>query len=64
MNRAFFDTSALVKCYHDEAGSLAAQAELAHPESEVYISALTEVELMSALAIKVRTGLSTRGDYA
>ena len=52
----FFDTSALVKNYHSEAGSEAVDLILASSPRVVRISELGAVEIHSALAVKARTG--------
>lgn len=44
----FFDTSALVKRYHDEPGTQRVDELLDAPESEILISSLTVVESVSA----------------
>ncbi len=56
MPRYFFDTSALVKRYHAELGSLKVNAILAEVGSEFWISRLTLAEAPSVFAKKVRTG--------
>ena len=50
----YFDTSALVKCYVDEPGSLRARALLRR--YDFLSSAITSVELMSALCRRRRMG--------
>ena len=60
MPRYFFDTSALVKHYHAEVGTLEVRALLTEPSAECVISRLATVETLSGFAGKVRTGaLST-----
>lgn len=44
----FFDTSALVKRYHDEPGTQRVDKLLDNPDSEILISSLTVVESVSA----------------
>jgi hypothetical protein len=56
MSRSFFDTSALVKHYHAEAGTGAVDRIIAEPGAELLIARLTLVETVSVFAIKVRTG--------
>lgn len=63
MPRFFFDTSALVKSYHVEAGTPLVQAVLATPGSEFFISRLSAVEILSGFARKVRTGTLAASDY-
>lgn len=52
----FFDSSALVKRYHPEVGSLRVEAIFREDNRRIVISRLTVVELQSAFALKVRTG--------
>lgn len=56
MERYLFDTSALVKRYHVEAGSLEVAQIFASPNVDVLISDITIIEIHSAMAKKVRTG--------
>ena len=56
MARYFFDTSALVKHYHAEAGTVAVDRIIGGAGVELLIARLTLVETISAFAIKVRTG--------
>ena len=56
MPRYFFDTSALVKHYHVEAGTDAVDRVIDEAGAELLIARLTLVEMISAFAIKVRTG--------
>ncbi len=56
MARYFFDTSALVKNYHVEAGTPEVQRLLAEPGAELLVSRLAAVEIVSGFAAKVRTG--------
>jgi predicted nucleic acid-binding protein len=64
MARYFFDTSALVKHYHAEVGTPKVRAILAEPGAEILIARLASVELLSAFAIKVRTGVLGSADFA
>ena len=52
----FFDTSALVKLYHDEVGSERVEEIFAQSDSPIVISELATVEFHAALARRVRTG--------
>ncbi len=63
MARYFFDTSALVKNYHAEAGTADVQRLLADTSSEFLISRITTVEMLSGFAGKVRTGVLSSSDY-
>jgi uncharacterized protein len=56
MARYFFDTSALVKRYHVEAGTDVVDRVIGEAGAELAIARLTLVEVISAFAIKVRTG--------
>ena len=58
----FFDTSALVKLYHFEAGTSTVDQIASAPQNVIRISRLTAVELRSAFAIKVRTNVIDRQD--
>ena len=58
----FFDSSALVKLYHPEAGTPAVDQIVNSAGNLVRISRLTVVELTSAFAIKVRTQSINRED--
>jgi uncharacterized protein len=62
MPRAFIDSSALIKYYHNEIGSPKVQDLLAEARSEHFISRFTLVELLSGLAKKVRMGLISAQD--
>lgn len=52
----FFDTSALIKLYHQEPGTEWVEESFGQMENVIHISELAIVELYSALARKVRTG--------
>jgi len=52
----FLDTSALVKHYHPEPGTARVDAIWADTTAELWITRLGSVELLSALAAKVRAG--------
>lgn len=57
MSRAFFfDTSALIKLYHQEAGTERVEEIFGRAENSLIISELAIVELYSSVARKVRTG--------
>ena len=58
----FFDTSALVKYYHPEAGSDRVAAIFGENGRRVLISKLGFLEIQSVFAIKVRTGQMDRED--
>ena len=57
MPQYFFDTSAAVKDYHWEAGTPAVSAIFAQPGRQIRISSLGFVEIQSAFAMKVRSGV-------
>lgn len=59
----FFDTSALVKRYHIEAGSANVAQILAESNSSHLISRLGLVEAVSAFALKVRDGQIEVADF-
>ena len=52
----YFDTSAVVKLYHQELGTDQVEALFAQVNSAIMISELTLVELNSTVARKLRTG--------
>ena len=52
----YFDTSAVVKLYHQELGTDQVEALFAQVNNAVMISELTVVELNSTAARKLRTG--------
>jgi predicted nucleic acid-binding protein len=54
--RYFLDTSALVKLYHDEAGTDVLDERVIATDSAIVISELSKIELLSALARRVRMG--------
>jgi uncharacterized protein len=51
-----FDTSALVKRYHPEAGTPIVDQILSEAGADIIISRLVLVEIVSAFALKVRSG--------
>ena len=63
MARYFFDTSALVKYYHDEVGSPTVRNIINEANAEFFISRLAFVEMLSGLAGKVRAGVLTIAEY-
>jgi predicted nucleic acid-binding protein len=58
----FFDSSALVKLYHAEAGTPAVDQIVNAAGNRIGISRLTVAEITSAFAIKVRTQSISRED--
>ncbi len=52
--RLFFDTSALVKYFHNEIGSKKVIELIENPENEIWVSDLAKVEFVSALHRKFR----------
>jgi predicted nucleic acid-binding protein len=58
----FFDSSALAKRYHPEAGTPEVDKIVQTPGIQVRISRLTVVEIPSVFAIKVRTQFISRED--
>ncbi len=57
MNKCFFfDTSALVKLYHEEAGTEELTVLIDQENPVIVISSIAAVEMISALTKKVRTG--------
>lgn len=57
MARYFFDTSAFVKFYHAEAGTPKVAVIFAEPGREIRISSIGLLEVQSAFAMKVRSGM-------
>ena len=62
MARYLFDSSALAKRYHPEAGTSKVLAIFAESHKEVRISKLTFVEVQSVFAMKVRGGFISRSE--
>ena len=60
MAQYFFDTSAIVKYYHTELGTPKVSAIFAEAERKVRISSLGFLEIQSAFAMKVRSGILDR----
>lgn len=58
----FFDSSALVKLYHLEAGTPVVDQIVNEPGNQIRVSRLAAAELTSAFAIKVRTQSINRED--
>jgi uncharacterized protein len=63
MPGTYFDTSALVKHYHAEAGSAEVDRLWHDPTNTLFISRLSVPELVSAFAGKVRTGQISAADF-
>ena len=63
MPRYFFDTSAITKHYHNEVGTPRVDSLLAAPGGIFFVTRLAVVEVHSALAKKVRTGLLSRPNF-
>ena len=59
----YYDTSALCRNYHPEAGSDKIEQLLQDSNSRHVISRVTYLELQSAFALKVRTGEISAGDF-
>lgn len=62
MSGYFFDSSALVKLYHAEAGTPVVEQIANESENLVRVARLTITEMTSAFAIKVRTQAISRED--
>jgi len=60
----FFDTSALVKHYHAEAGTDVVDRLIGEPGAGSLIARLTLVETVSVFALKVRTGEFDAAEFA
>ena len=60
MSQYFFDTSAIVKYYHSEAGTQAVSDIFTERGRKIRISSLGLLEIQSAIAMKVRSGGLTR----
>jgi hypothetical protein len=56
----FFDTSAIVKYYHEEAGTPQVAAIFSEPDRKIRISSLGLLEIQSTFAMKVRSGVLDR----
>ena len=63
MSGTFFDSSALVKHYHTEAGSAEVDRLWNDPATVLFVSRLSASEIVSAFAGKVRTGEITAADF-
>src|SRR5512135_1746936 len=64
MARSFFDTSALIKHYHVEAGTAVVDRLIGMPGAELFIARVALVETISAFAITVRTGAFDPAEFA
>lgn len=56
MSTYFFDTSSLVKRYHQEAGTETVDRLFEEPDRKLIISDISIIEFYSAIGSKVRTG--------
>jgi uncharacterized protein len=63
MSRYYFDTSALVKNYHAEAGTADVQRMLREAGSDFFVSRLATVEMLSGFATKVRTSVFSSSHF-
>jgi predicted nucleic acid-binding protein len=63
MANSFLDTSALVKYYHPEDGTVEVTRFVQERSSRHYISRLGIVEAQHAFAFKLRTGEITETDF-
>ena len=63
MATCFFDTSALVKYYHEEFGEKAVAALIGNSENSIFISRLAVIEWHSAFSRLVRTGILTPEEF-
>lgn len=59
----FLDSSALVKCYVAEAGSLWTRSILDDENNVVYVASLSRVETISALTRRFRRGDITQAEF-
>jgi predicted nucleic acid-binding protein len=59
----FFDTSALGKNYHNEAGTPKVEQLLKDPSDRHFISRLSVIEIQSVFAGKVRAGVISESDF-
>ena len=60
VTRCLFDSSAIAKRYHQEAGSARVDSIFLGSGSEIGVSRLTYVEVRSVFAVKVRSGTITQ----
>ncbi|MGH9753280.1 MAG: type II toxin-antitoxin system VapC family toxin [Blastocatellia bacterium] len=61
----FFDSSALVKCYIKETGTVWARSLVdAQPPNEIVIAQVTGVEIIAAITRRLRAGATTPTDAA
>ena len=63
MARYFLDSSALVKCYHQESGSSDLERLFLGPDNRFFIFRLALVEVHSSFARLVREGVFTESDF-
>lgn len=63
MPRYFLDTSALLKRYHTEPGSARVAAMFQAADTTLAIARLTQAEIISAFAKKVRTGVFSNARF-
>lgn len=61
MSTYFFDTSALVKRYHDEVGTEEVDALIDDPENDIVVSSLLIIESLSAFRRKYNRDELTQG---
>lgn len=59
----FFDTSALIKYYHEEPGEEIVADIIDDPENQISISRLSVAEWHSAIARYIRTGIFTTEEF-
>ena len=59
----FFDTSALVKRYHVEAGSETVNALFDNPDAVFVVASITITEFVSAFTRKLNEGVITAEDF-
>jgi predicted nucleic acid-binding protein len=60
----FLDSSAVAKLYHTELGSAAVEQMVRRADTTILVSRLAVVEVQSAFAGKVRSGVISAGDAA
>lgn len=62
MSLFFFDTSALVKRYHEERGTEVVDSIIENPDSDIVISSLSIIETVSAFRRKYNTNEITEAE--